>query len=177
MSKVNPNKCTAEELFIAFRRVLDELLHKVVKDEHRKSKSVMALFNLIWSYVPQETDKFKIDKDGYPSIKKWLIEHLVHNKASWEAIGVEKGKLTNTTIICPRTGDEIYPPITMNGIIIDINSPQLIRRMQESVTFPSSLRHEALEIISNVYNKHIDDKSPGVRKNGGPYANQGLNLD
>ena len=169
MSKVNPNKCTAEELFIAFRRVLDELLHKVVKDEHRKSKSVMALFNLIWSYVPQETDKFKIDKDGYPSIKKWLIEHLVHNKASWEAIGVEKGKLPNTTIICPRTGDEIYPPITMNGIIIDINSPQLIRRMQESVTFPSSLRHEALEIISNVYNKHIDDKCPGVRKNGGPY--------
>jgi hypothetical protein len=84
-------------------------------------------------------------------------------------MGVEKGKLTNTTIICPRTGDEIYPPITMNGIIIDINSPQFIRRMQESVTFPSSLRHEALENISNTYNKYIDDKSPGVRKNGGPY--------
>jgi hypothetical protein len=41
--------------------------------------------------------------------------------------------------------------------------------MQESVTFPSSLHHEALEHISNMYNKYIDDKSPGVLKNGGPY--------
>ena len=85
MSKVNPNKFSAEELFIAFREVIDELLHKVVKDEHRKSNSVMALFNLIWSYVPQESDKYKTDKDGYPSIKKRPIDHLVHNKASWEA--------------------------------------------------------------------------------------------
>ena len=169
MSKVNPNKCSVEELFIAARKITNELAHKVVKNERRKPTPVMAIFNSAWSYIPQENDKFRTDSDGNPSIKKWPIEHLVHNKASWEAIGVEKGKLPNTTIICPRTGDEIYPPITMNGIIIDINSPQLIRRMQESVTFPSSLRHEALEIISNVYNKHIDDKSPGVRKNGGPY--------
>ena len=170
MSKVNPNKCSVEELFIAARKITNELAHKVVKNERRKPTPVMAIFNSAWSYIPQENDKFRTDSDGNPSIKKWPIEHLVHNKASWEAMGIEKGKLPNTTITCPVTGDEIFPPITMNGIIIDINSPQFIRRMQEFRAFPSSLLHdEALEIIETTYNKYIDDKSPGVRMKGGPY--------
>jgi hypothetical protein len=117
----------------------------------------MTLFNSAWSYIPQESDKYKTDKDGYSSIKNWPIEHLVHNMASWEAIRIEKGKLPNTTIICPRTGDEIFPPIKINRIIFGINSPKYIRRMQEFVTFPSSLRHEALDTIDTTYNKYIDD--------------------
>ena len=70
-------------------------------------------------WIPQPTDNVAITKSGDPSIKNWGVQRLVQNKTSWEALGIEKGKLPNTTIICPITGDEIYPPITMNGIIID----------------------------------------------------------
>ena len=84
-------------------------------------------------------------------------------------MGIEKGKLPNITIICSRTGAEIYPPITMNGIIIDITSPEFIRRIQEIVTLPPSLLHETVEIIDTTYNKYFDDKSPGMRKKVGPY--------
>ncbi len=118
MPRVNPNKCSAEEFLIAARSMTDDLNHKVIQDESRKPRSVVSLFMMTWGYIPQETDKYKIDNDGNPSIKKWPIEHLVHNR---EAMGIEKGNLPNTTIFCPRTGAEIFPPITMNGIIIDIN--------------------------------------------------------
>ena len=90
MSKVNLNKCSVEELFIAARKITNELAHKVVKNERRKPTPVMAIFNSAWSYIPQENDKFRTDSDGNPSIKKWPIEHLVHNKASWEAMGNRK---------------------------------------------------------------------------------------
>jgi hypothetical protein len=169
MTKVNPNKCSAEEHFIASRNMANELTHKVVKDPNRKAKPVMALFRMTAGWIPQATDNIATTNSGDPSIKHWTIEHMMHDKNSWEALGIEKGKLPNTTMICPISGDEIYPPITMNGIIIDIESPEMIRRYKEAITFPPVLVHETLDTIEQCYLNHFEDRAQGVRKKGGPY--------
>ena len=69
MPKGNPNKCSAEECFIAARNMTNELNHKVVKDPNRKAKSLMSLsmyYRMTAGWIPQETDNINITKAGDP---------------------------------------------------------------------------------------------------------------
>jgi len=73
-------------------------------------------------------------------------------------------------MMCPITGDETYPPVTMKGTFIDTNSPEFTCRINEIITFPPTLLHEALETIETSYLKYFEDKNQGVLMKLGPYA-------
>jgi len=147
----------------------NDLNHKVVRDSKRRTKSVMALYRMTAGWIPQDTDNVVTTKQGNSSIKHWSAEHLVHNKTSWEALGIDKGKLPNATITCPNTGREYYPGMFMNGIIIDTNSPEFKCRIDEIINFPPELIHESFEIIESIYFKYFDDKGQGAGRNNDLY--------
>ncbi len=93
-------KCTSQELFIAMCNVKNELLNKVVKDKERMSIPVIHLFQLTKGYILQAHNKIKAGKGGGYSqrLKNFPLHDVGHTKASWEAMGITKGRLPTTII-------------------------------------------------------------------------------
>ena len=82
-------------------------------------------------------------------------------------MGVSKGKLSSTVII-DHHGNETYPYMAMNGLIINPTSPELISQMRQLRLFSPSAMLPALEQIKSVYNEYFDDDNPTFR-NKGPF--------
>ncbi len=55
-----------------------------------------------------------------------------------------------------QNGDERYPYMTMNGIIIDENSSQYKNRTKQIIMFETSAMLPALAEIESAYNNHIE---------------------
>ena len=92
MPGVNPNKCSAEELFIAARNMTNELNHKVVKESSYRAKSVLSLCRMVGGWIRQDTDKVKTTEDGNPSIKHWPILHFGAQEDFLGSVGYRERK-------------------------------------------------------------------------------------
>jgi hypothetical protein len=145
-------------------------MYKVVKDQNRRAISVYGLAKMCEGYVPQSTDIFRTTKEGFISLKRFPVKDLLHNRMSWEAMGIRKGMLPLHVSIDPHTGAEVEPFMTMNGMIINPESPEVIRRMQFLITFPGSALLEALGVIEEVFEKYIDDEEGTKKSDNGPFG-------
>ena len=120
-------------------------------------------------YVPQSTDTIRKTKEGYISLKRFSVEDLLHNRTSWEASGIRKGMLPRH-VSDPYTGVVGEPYMTMNGVIVNPTSPEVISSMQFLITFPGSALLEALGVIEDVFEKYIDDEEGTKKSDNGPFG-------
>jgi len=125
--KIKPEKATYRDLFVALWKIKSQLENISVKDAKRRPYPVMHLFMMTEGYIPQSTDCIKAQSSGGNSLKNFRVDELLQNRLSWEAQGIAKGKLPSTMIV-DQNGDERYPFMTMNGIIIDENSSEYRNR-------------------------------------------------
>ena len=100
-------------------------------------------------------------------MRNFRVTDFLHTRQSWEAMGVFKGKLPSTMII-DQHGNEAYPYMTMNGLLIDPTSPELIARMRQLRLFSPSAMLPTLEQIKAMYGEYFDDENPTFR-NRGPF--------
>ena len=121
--------------------VKNKLLNNVVKDKIRMSVPVIHLFQLTKGYIPQAHDKIKAAKGGGYSLRNIppLDLQVGHTKASWEAMGITKGRLPSTMTVDPVTGNDTVPIMTMNGVLIDEYSSEYKNRMK-NITYYFHLR-------------------------------------
>jgi hypothetical protein len=80
------------------------------------------------------------------------VAELLYTKQSWEALRISKGQLPSTTII-DQYGNIQYPFMTMNGIIVDEHSPEIISLVRNIIEFPPSSMLPALMEIEKAYNE------------------------
>jgi hypothetical protein len=73
--------------------VKNKRLNKVVKDKIRMSVPVIHLFQLTEGYIPQAHDGIKAVTGGGYMLKNFPPHELGHTKASWESMGITKGRL------------------------------------------------------------------------------------
>ena len=127
--KIKPKKSNAKEIFLALCKMKNSVRINSVRDEKRKFKllPVNSLFLLTEGYIPQATDNISIELSGGYSLRNFRVVDLFHTRTSWEAIGISKGKLPSTVII-DQHGNETYPYMMMNGVLIDPDSPEFIER-------------------------------------------------
>ncbi len=95
----------------------------------------------------------------------FVVIELLYTKPSWEAMGISNGQLPSTMIF-DQYGNEQHPYMTMNGIIIDENSPELFRRMRKIIDFPPSAMLPALAEIEKVYNEVFEEDVRVFRQRG-----------
>ena len=72
-------------------------------------------------------------------------------------------------MIIDQHGNEIHPYMTMNGIIIDENSPEFRKSTRQTIMFSQSAMLPALAEIESAYNDHIEEEVQTFR-NKGPFA-------
>ncbi len=74
-------------------------------------------------------------------------------------------------MIIDQHGNETYPFMTMNGIIIDDSSPEFrnIQVTKHIITFATSALLPALAENESAYNDHIEEEVQAFR-NKGPFA-------
>ena len=89
---------------------------------------------------------------------------FVHNRSSWEVMGIKKGSLPLILSTDPRTGEEYEAPMTMNGIEIDPRDPGVIRRISALKMFPTSVMSESLDTIKQAFETYINDENHPIRK-------------
>ncbi len=68
-------------------------------------------------------------------------------------MGISRGQLPSTKIIDQYYGNEQHPYMTMNGIIIHENFPELLSRMIKIIEFPPSTMLSALVEIEKAHNE------------------------
>jgi hypothetical protein len=109
--KVRVGKCTSHELFIVMCNVKYKLLNKVVKDKImiRMSVPVIHLFQLTEGTIPQAHARIKAGKGCGYSLKSFPPHDLGHTKASWEAMGITKGRLPTTMTVLVDPLQEMTP--------------------------------------------------------------------
>ena len=117
------------------------------------------------AYIPQSTDS--AESSGGYSLRNFGAANLLHTRLSWEAMGNAKEKLLST-MITDQHGNETYPYMTMNGLIIDPTSPKIISRMRQIRLFSPSAMLPAREQIKLAYNEYFDDENLTFR-NKGPF--------
>jgi hypothetical protein len=99
------------------------------------------------------------------------MQDFLHNRSSWERMGIKKGTLPLVVITDPDTGEEYEAFMTMNGIPTNPDSPEVKRRIQFLVTFPgSALLLEAVGVIEEVFKKYIDDEEGAKKTYKGPFG-------
>ncbi len=87
------------------------------------------------------------------------LSELLHTKRSWEAMGISNG----TTII-DQYGNEQHPCMTMNGILMDEHSPELISRMRKIIKFLPSAMLPALVEIKKAINEVFEEDVSAFRQ-------------
>ena len=92
-NRVKLSTGTHKELFNALRSIMQDLKHRVVKDQNRRSVPVMNLVQMAEMYVVQSSDNIRITKSGDYSLKTLAPEDFLHTKSTWEKMGITKGQL------------------------------------------------------------------------------------
>jgi hypothetical protein len=103
----------------------------------------------------------------HQAVIHWRIpEYMnVFRQKAWECLGLAKGKLPSTTII-DRKGNEVFPYMTMNGILIDENSSEFRQRMTRIIMFPSFAMLLSLAEIENIFNEVFHEETQTFRQQG-----------
>jgi hypothetical protein len=116
--KIKPDKASFQERFIVTWKINSVLKNVRFKDENSTPYPVLYLFMSIEGYIPQSTDIFKAESSGGYLLRGFGVNKVLHTRRSWESLGISKGKLPST-MLYDQHGNEVYPYMTMNGIIID----------------------------------------------------------
>ena len=133
-NRVKLSTGTHKELFNALRSIMQDLKHRVVKDQNRRSVPVMNLVQMAEMYVVQSSDNIRITKSGDYSLKTLAPEDFLHTKSTWEKMGITKGQLPHIIRYYAYGRDhEAY--MTMNGLEIDPESQQFQRKMLNLSTY------------------------------------------
>ena len=93
--KIDPAKAKVEELFIAITNIDWELSTSTARDMKRMPRRIGILAHLSNGYIPNANDHVVYDQAGNPSLKNLAPSDLLHNKPTWEIMGVIKGRLPN----------------------------------------------------------------------------------
>ncbi len=107
---------------------MQDLKHRVVKDQNRRSVPVMNLVQMAEMYVVQSSDNIRITSEGDYSLKTWAPEDFLHTKSTWEKMGILKGQLQHI-VRYDEHGGSHAAYMTMNGLEIDPESQQFKRKM------------------------------------------------
>ena len=145
-NRVKLSTGTYKELFTALRNIMQDLKHRVVKDQSRRSVPVMNLVQMAEMYVVQSSDNIRITKSGDYSLKTLAPEDFLHTKSTWEKMGITKGQLPHI-VRYDEYGRNYEAYMTMNGLEIDPDSQQFQRKMLNLDTYPATLIHETLEVV------------------------------
>ncbi len=169
--QVRVGKCTSQELFIAMCNVKNKLLNQVVKDRILISVPVIMihLFQLTEGYIPQAHDRIKAGTGGGYLLKNFPPHDLGHTKASWEAMGITKGRLPSTMTVDPVTGTDTVPIMTMNGVLIDGYSSEYKNRMKNVTLFPSPVMLDTPAVIEEIFKEFVDDHDQAFCQVKGPF--------
>ena len=145
-NRVKLSTGTYKELFTALRNIMQDLKHRVVKDQSRRSVPVMNLVQMAEMYVVQssQADNIRITKSGDYSLKTLAPADFLHAKSTWEKMGITKGQLPHI-VRYNEYGRDHEAYMTMNGLEIDPDSQQFQLEMLNLSTYPSTLIHETLE--------------------------------
>ncbi len=119
-----------------------KLLNKVVN---------IHLFQLTEGYIPQAHDRIKVGTGSGYSLKNFPPHDLGHTKASWEAMGITKGRLPTTMTVDPVTGNDTVPIMTINVVPIDEYSSRYQNRMKNITLFPSPVILDTLAVIEEIF--------------------------
>jgi hypothetical protein len=82
---VKVSKGNLDDIFNACREFRNELTHKTVKDEHRRTTSVMNLFQVAEMFIPGIMDNIKYTRRGYPSLK---CQGIFNNRYAHEPLSL-----------------------------------------------------------------------------------------
>ena len=163
--KIKLDKANAKELFVAMCKIRNSIRINSVRDEKRKLYPVYSLFMLTEGYIPSANDHISVESSGGYSLRNFRVVDLLHTRTSWEAMGISKGKLPST-VITDQHGNETYPFMMMNGVLIDPESPEFIERIRQARLFPHSAMLPALEQIKLVNHENFEDDNPSYRDKG-----------
>ena len=152
--KINLDKANAKELFIAMRKIKNSIRINSVRDEKHKLYPVYSLFMLTEGYIPSANDHISIEPSGGYSLRNFRVVYLLHTRTSWEAMGISKGKLPST-VITDQHGNETYPFMMMNGVLIDPEAPGFFERMRQARLFPHSAMLPELEQVKLVFHENL----------------------
>jgi hypothetical protein len=113
--KVNFDTGNSSKCFKALAKVHSKLANQTVQAGDRTKHSVKTLSDMVYYYIPRSTDDIRTSANGGLILGNILRTDWLHDKASWQLIGINAGFLSD---IVDQNG---YPaPMTMNGIPIDI---------------------------------------------------------
>jgi hypothetical protein len=79
-NRVKLSTGTYKELFIALRNIMQDLKHRVVKDQKRRLVPVINLVQMPEMHVVQSSDNIRISKSGDYSLKTLAPEEFLHTK-------------------------------------------------------------------------------------------------
>jgi len=168
-TKVKLSNCSKEALFKAVMDINRSMRFKTVRDMHRRQNSISIVAMISECYVPKNGDIINLSKAGNPKFKKgWLTEHFAHKKQTWEEAGIAKGYLSTKTNYDPILDSDEPILQTMTSILIDIQDPVFIARIQEFTAYPGSCQLETQNAIQSVIDEYINDDTFSERKNSGP---------
>ncbi len=154
--KIKAEKATAQEIFVACWLIKSTLANVSVKDDDRKNYPVADFLSQVECYMSQRNDHLQSDQSGGFLLTNFGVAELLQTKQSWEAMGISKGQLPSIMIF-DQYGNEQHQCMTMNGIIIDENSPKLIRRMRKIIDFPPSAMLPELVEIEKAYDEVFEE--------------------
>lgn len=166
--KIDPAKAKVEELFAAITNIDWELSTSTAKDMKRMPRSIGILAHLSNGYIPNANDHVVYDQAGNPSLKNLAPSDLLHNKPTWEIMGVNKGRLPN--VFKP---DGTPASMTINGIVIDPSDLEVSRKLNLIRNYPPSVINESLDKIAKITDKYLVVKAEKKRPESlyGPIEN------
>ena len=128
--KIKPEKSNAKELFLALCKMKNSVRINSVRDENCKLYSVNSLYMITKGCIPQASENISVVSSRGYSLRNFRVTDFLRTRSSWEAMGISKGKLSSTVII-DQHGNETFPCMTMNGLLIDPTSPEFISWMSQ----------------------------------------------
>ncbi len=103
---------------------MQDLKHRVVKDQNRRSVLVMNLMQIAEMYhVVKSSDNIRITRQGDYSLKLLAPEDFLHTKWTWEKMGVMKFRLPHI-LQYDEHGRKHEAYMSTNGLEIDPESQQ-----------------------------------------------------
>jgi hypothetical protein len=94
---------------------MQDLKHRVVKDQNRRSVPVIYLVQMAVMYVVQSSDNIRISRQGDYSLKLLAPEDFFHTESTWEKTGIMKGRLQHI-VRYNEHGRKHAVYMTMNGL-------------------------------------------------------------
>ena len=161
---INLTTAPYKTLFLITREMTSELMSRVIKDPNRKPVKIWNLIQMAELYVVQSSDKARITRCGGISLKSATPADLQQNKTTWEKLGITKGCLPNIVYLDEDTGEEYEAFITMNGLEIDIENEEYIRKINTLISFQHTMVHEAMQEATNIFNKFFASEERDMKQ-------------